>query len=330
MRVLVTGATGFIGSRLALACLEAGEGVRALGQTRSPVEAETASLLRERGAEVRVASVTEHDAMAELVQGVDVVYHLAAAQHEANVPDAHFRAVNVEGTRNLLEASRAAGVGRFVHGSTIGVFGWTPGRAVDENAPLAPDNIYGRTKLEGEGVVRSYGETLPVTIARIAEAYGPGDRRLLKLFRGVKRGVFLLLGGGRNTHHLIFVSDLVEALRRAARSESALGRTYVLAGPRPVTTREMAEAAARALDVRPPRLRLPLAPLLAAAAATEGLLRPLGVQPPLHRRRMDFFRKSFAFSGEEGRALLGWKPEVELEEGMRTTARWYREQELLV
>lgn len=329
MRVLVTGGTGFIGSRLALACLEAGEQVRATGQARSPVEEATASMLRERGAEVTVASVTESAAMDALAQGVDVVYHLAAAQHEANVPDAHFRAVNVEGTRNLLEASRAAGVGRFVHGSTIGVYGWTPGRAVDEQAPLEPDNIYGRTKLEGEGVVRSYEGSLPVTIARIAEVYGPGDRRLLKLFRGVERGVFLLLGGGRNTHHLVYVSDLVEGLRRAARSESALGRHYVLAGPRPVTTREMAEAAARALGVRPPRLRPPLAPLVAAAAVTEGVLRPLGVQPPLHRRRMDFFRKSFAFSGEEARSLLGWKPEVELDEGMRATARWYRDQGLL-
>lgn len=329
MRVLITGGTGFIGSRLALACLEAGESVRALGQSRSPVEAGTASLLRERGAEVTITSVTERGAMDELAQGVDVVYHLAAAQHEVNVPNSHFRAVNVEGTRNLLEASRAAGVARFVHGSTIGVFGWTQGHAVDEHAPLEPDNIYGRTKLEGEEMVRSYEGTVPVTTARIAEAYGPGDRRLLKLFRGVKRGAFLLLGGGRNTHHLVFIRDLVEALRRAARSESALGRTYVLAGPRPVTTREMAESAARALGVRPPRLGIPLAPLLAAAATTEAVLRPLGVQPPLHRRRMDFFRKSFAFSGEPARTILGWKPEVELEEGMRTTACWYREQGLL-
>jgi len=329
VRVLVTGGTGFIGSRLALACLGAGDEVRVTGQARSPVEVETAAELRRHGAQVEIASVTDREQVRNMVRDVELVYHLAAAQHEANVPDAHFHAVNVEGTRNLLEAAVVEGVRRFVHGSTIGVFGWTPGAPVTETSPLAPDNVYGRTKLEGERVVRSYGERLPVTIARISEVYGPGDRRLLKLFRTVKKSVFVLFGDGANLHHPIYGEDLVEAIRHAGQVEAAVGRTYVVAGPGPVSTREMVAAASRALELSPPRLRLPLAPALAAAAVTEGVLRPLGIQPPLHRRRMDFFHKSFAFSGQEAQECLGWKPEVDVEEGMRATVRWYRERGLL-
>ena len=105
MKVLITGATGFIGSRLTLRCLEQGQTVRVLGQNRNPAEEENVRLLRERGAEVVIASVTEPDSLVAAHDGIDVVYHLAAAQHEANVPDQHFWDVNVEGTRNMLDAA---------------------------------------------------------------------------------------------------------------------------------------------------------------------------------------------------------------------------------
>ena len=169
MKVLITGGTGFIGSRLAQSCLAAGDSVRVTGQSRNPVEAETCEALEAAGAAVELAAITDRDRMTELVAGVDTVYHLAAAQHEANVADRHFEEVNVDGTRNLLEAAAAAGVVRFVHGSTIGVYRWSPDTPVDERSPLEPDNIYGRTKLAGEAVVRSYSDRIAWTIARISE-----------------------------------------------------------------------------------------------------------------------------------------------------------------
>jgi nucleoside-diphosphate-sugar epimerase len=328
MKTLITGATGFIGSRLALRCLDEGMAVRGLGRRRSPVEEENARELEGRGAQIREVSVEDRGELAAAMAGVEVVFHLAAAQHEANVPDEYFRAVNVDGTRNVFDAAEAEGVGRVVHGSTIGVYGWRPGQIVGEGAPLEPDNIYGVTKLEGEGVVRSYAGRVPFAIARISETYGPGDRRLLKLFKGVERGLCLQIGAGRNLHHLVYIDDLVAGLLGAARKEQALGRTFVLAGREPVTTRAMLEAVSRSLG-RPPRIvRVPLAPLELTAALLEGTLRPLGVQPPLHRRRLDFFRKSFAFSLEEALAL-GYKPEVGLDGGMRATARWYVDQGLV-
>ncbi|PJB32127.1 MAG: 3-beta hydroxysteroid dehydrogenase, partial [Deltaproteobacteria bacterium CG_4_9_14_3_um_filter_65_9] len=119
MNVLITGGTGFIGSRLGLRRLADGHSVLILGQENTPAESSNRKLLEEKGARIRLASVTRKELLPELLKGIDVVYHLAAAQHEVNVPDQRFRDVNVQGTANLLEAAVIVGVKRFVHGSTI-------------------------------------------------------------------------------------------------------------------------------------------------------------------------------------------------------------------
>jgi nucleoside-diphosphate-sugar epimerase len=328
VRVLITGATGFIGSRLCLHCLEAGMQVRALGRLNNPAEEENSRELTERGGDLHDVSVLDPAALEAVMAGVDVVIHLAAAQHEANVPDEYFRSINVDGTRNIFEAAEAAGVGRVVHGSTIGVYGWSADSIVRDDSPLEPGNIYGVTKLEAEKVVRSFEGRVPWSIARISEAYGPGDRRLLKLFKGAERGISIQIGDGQNLHHLVYVDDLVTGLLQAGRDDRALGKTFVLAGPHAVTSRDMLEAVARALGVAVRTLRVPMAPLMLTAAALEGTLGRVGIQPPLHRRRMDFFRKSFEFSLEEA-ASFGYKPRVGLDPGMRATAAWYVERGLV-
>ena len=325
MHVLITGGTGFIGSRLALALLENGDAVRVLGQANNEAEAANQKEIEANGAEVVLASVTDREQMFKLLAGIDLVYHFAAAQHEANVPDQLFYDVNVTGTKNLLDASVAAGVKRFVHGSTIGVYGTAVSGTVNEQSPLNPDNIYGVTKLEGEQLVRSYQDKLPVVIIRISETYGPGDRRLLKLFRGIRKGVFFMIGDGRNRHHLVYIDDLIAGLRLAATVAGAAGQTFILAGANPITTNEMITAVAAALETKLPRFRAPLTPFLLLAAVMEGVLRPFGIQPPLHRRRMDFFKKSFALSSDLAAAVLGFAPRIDFQQGAKETAKWYKE-----
>jgi len=327
--VLITGGTGFIGSRLALRCLSTGHAVRILGQENTPAEASNRRLAAERGAEVVLASVTDAERMPEILKGVDVVYHLAAAQHEVNIPDERFREINVQGTVNLLEASARAGVRRFVHGSTIGVYGRAMQGVVDERTAPNPDNIYGKTKLEGETAALSFKERVAVTIVRIPETYGPGDRRLLKLFKAIRKGVFVTVGGGRNLHHLIYIDDLVDAFFLAAERPEAPGETFLVAGSGPVSTDEMVAAIAAAVGRRPPRFHLPLFPFVSAAIVMEAAFRPFGKKPPLHRRRMDFFRKSYSFSVDKATRTLGFHPTVLFPEGVARTADWYRGQNLL-
>jgi nucleoside-diphosphate-sugar epimerase len=324
MRVLITGGTGFIGSRLALLCLNKGYAVTVLGQENNALQARNRKQIEAKGAEVVLASVTDRERLAHALQGTDWIYHLAAAQHEANVSDQKFWEVNVEGTRNVLEASSRAGVKRFIHGSTIGVYGSLSGE-IDEASPLEPDNIYGVTKLEAEKLALSFRQQLPVVVVRITETYGPGDYRLLKLFKAIQKGIFFMVGNGENKHHPVYIDDLLEGLHLAATVEQAIGRIFVLPGKAALTTRDMVKVIARQLDRRTPHFSLPLLPLWVVATAMEAAFRPLGIQPPLHRRRMDFFKKSFVFSGQQSEKILGFIPRVGFERGVAETARWYRE-----
>lgn len=328
VRILITGGTGFIGSRLALRCGALGHAVRVLALENTDAESSNRDELEAAGIELQLGSVTDSEVVRRATDGVDVVFHLAATQHEMNVPDEKFRKVNVGGTRHVLEAAAAAGVRRVVHGSTIGVYG-DPSGVLDEETPVRPDNIYGVTKLEGERLALSWNDRVPVTAVRIPEVYGPGDRRLLKLFRAIEKKAFFMIGSGRNLHHPIYVDDLAEGLLVAANSAETAGELFVFAGPEPVTSNRMARAVADAVGVSPPRLRVPLWPFALLATVLELTLRPLGIQPPLHRRRLDFFRKSFELSTRKAEEAFDFAPAVDFEEGARRTAEWYRREDLL-
>lgn len=325
MKLLVTGATGFIGAWLCERTLMDGHDVLGFGLDRLEIERERKGRLEAAGGAVEIGSLEDEALLSRLVRDRDVVIHLAAAQHESNVPDAHFRAVNVEGTRKLVRASREAGVGRFVYGSTIGVFGSAADTPLDESSPVSPGNIYAATKLEAEDVVRSESADMPWCIARISEAYGPGDGRLLKLFKSIDKGLFPMIGAGANERHPVYVDDLVDGLMLAARRPEAVGETFVLAGKEILTTRETAEAIAAALGKPLRTLRLPLWAMNAAALVLESTLPRVGLSPPLNRRRLDFFVKRFHFSQDKPRRLLGYEPEVGFREGAARTAAWYRE-----
>jgi nucleoside-diphosphate-sugar epimerase len=328
VKVLITGGTGFIGSRLAARCLDRAEIVTVLGEANTEAEAANRADLERAGAQVVLASVTDKDALREALREVDVVFHLAAAQHEMNIPDRRFREVNVEGTRNVIDASIEAGVTTFLHGSTIGVYGALEG-VIDEESPCDPDNIYGVTKLEGERLALSYGDRLPVVAVRIPEVYGPGDRRLLKLFRALQRRKFITIGTGENLHHLIYVDDLIDGFFGAVKNPDTRGEVFLLSGEMPLSTDEMVGTIAEELGVPAPRFHFPFLPFWLVAFALEKTCRPLGIQPPLHRRRMDFFKKSFQLSHEKASRVYGFRPKTPFAEGVAATARWYMDAGLI-
>jgi nucleoside-diphosphate-sugar epimerase len=329
MKVAITGASGFIGARLAQLARSRGHEVVALGRVNNDIEAARVRALEAAGVHMTDVDINDGPGLQQALAGVDLVFHLAAAQHEANVGEDYFRRINVDGTRTLLEAAVAAGVSRFIHGSTIGVYGSAASGELDESSPTRPDNMYGVTKLEGERVALSFNDRIPVTAIRISETYGPGDNRLLKLFKAVKKGRFFMIGSGLNVRQLIFVDDLVDGMFRAAERGESAGEVYVLAGAEILTTRQTAETIADALGVRPGKLRVPMWPFLLLAILMEKTMRPLGLQPPLHRRRLDFFRKSFYFSLDKSRKELGFTPRVSFAEGSRLTARAYEESGVL-
>jgi dihydroflavonol-4-reductase len=329
VKIAITGASGFIGARLAQVSRERGHEVVALGRINNPIEAARTRSLEASGVQLNDVDIGDAAGLQQALEGVELVFHLAAAQHEANVGEDYFRRINVEGTRTLLEAALRAGVSRFVHGSTIGVYGSAASGELDERSPTRPDNMYGITKLEGEQLALSYNDRIPVTVIRISETYGPGDNRLLKLFRAIKKGRFLMIGSGLNRRQLIYVDDLIDGMYRAAERRESGGEVYVLAGAETLTTRDTVDTIAAAMGVRPGALRLPFLPFLVLAVVMETTMRPLGLQPPLHRRRLDFFRKNFYFALEKSKRELGFTPRVSFSEGAGLTANWYQAEGLL-
>src|ERR1700730_12205017 len=159
-RILITGASGFIGCQLAQLAMRAGHQVTAVTAVNTDVERTRRDTLLAAGVPVVVAPLEDSVTIERVLRDHEVVIHLAAAQHEAQAPESHFLRVNVDGTRNLLGLAAKVGVRRFVHGSTIGVYGAESESVLDETSPLAPDNPYGRTKAEAEIVVRGFNARL--------------------------------------------------------------------------------------------------------------------------------------------------------------------------
>ena len=321
MKYLVTGTTGFIAGELARELVRRGHEV--VAPVRNPDKPKAKELASE-GIKIVRADVTDKSTLVEPMKNTDVVFHLAAAQHEANVDDDYFWNINVGGTRNMLDTAVESNVQRFVHASTIGVYGTAePGNVLHEHSPTNPLNVYTRSKYEAEGIVRSYGTTgkLPVTVIRSAETYGPGDMRLLKIFKQVNKGRFFRIGPGKNIHHLTYIDDLVHGYIKAAESEEAENNLFVLAGADKPTTDDMLDGISGALDKKLLPIRVPLWVLDTAAIIMESTLQPLGIQPPLHRRRMDFFKKEFAFDISHARETIGYDPKVPFHEGVKHTAK---------
>ena len=321
MRVLVTGATGFTGSHLARALAAGGDDVRAL--VRDPARARD---LDASGVELTIGDLRDPATLAAAVARMEVVYHIAAIYRSAAVSADTYRAVNVTAVGRLIDVAARAGVRRVVHCSTVGVHGDIEHPPADEDAPLRPGDIYQVTKVEGERLARDVAQRLgiEVTIARPTGIYGPGDRRLLKLFRNVVRR-FPILGSGEIYYHLTYIDDLVEGFRLCGEHPAAANRTYILAGGEATTLNELVRLIAEIAGVRPPTLHVPVWPFWVAGALCEAVCVPLGIEPPLYRRRVDFFTKSRAFDITRARREIGYAPTVGLREGIGRTLAWYRE-----
>lgn len=320
MKVLVTGATGFTGNHLARHLAASGHDVRALA--RDPGKSTLGESI-----EVVRGDLLERRSIRAACAGIDVVYNIAALYRQAGLPKEAYQNVNARAVGWLIEEAAAAGVRRVVHCSTVGVHGDVERPPANEDAPLRPGDVYQWTKLEGESIARQTAGRagIELVIARPSGIYGPGDRRLLKLFKGIATRRFVMLGRGDIFYHLTHIDDLVEGLRLCGDVPAAAGRTYILAGGEVTTLKELVARIAAAAGVEPPKRPLPVWPVWIAGALCEAACAPLRIEPPLYRRRVDFFTKSRAFDISRARAEIGYAPAVGLDAGIRRTLDWYKE-----
>jgi nucleoside-diphosphate-sugar epimerase len=281
MKVLVTGGGGFVGSHLVDSQLARGNAVRAVDLHTDRLN----HAVTHPNLEVSVGDITDRDSADRFVNGVDVVYHLASAHLDVTLAHEDYRRVNVDATRDLLEAARIAGVRCFVHCSTNGVIGNLKNPPADETTECRPTNIYERTKLEGEQIaLQFHRETgFPVVVVRPAWVYGPRCPRTEKLIRTVGKGRFVMFGDGRTLRHPIFISDAVDGLALCAEVPEAAGQVYFMAGAEPVTIEALVRTVAEVVGSRPPIIRLPIGMGKLAGQALQIAYKPLDRQPPFSR-----------------------------------------------
>ncbi len=329
--ILVTGAAGFIGGALFKRLTEYGLDVT--GTVLYPGEAEQLRKHSYRAEVLDLASTAEWD---ELLRGTDVVFNIAAMFQETEHGESMYHKVNVDGTVKLVQTAARCGVRRFVHCSTVGVHGHVKEVPCTEKSPFNPMDEYHRTKLQGELAVLDFAKTLPedgmvVTCNRPAMVYGPGDERMLKLFRSVVSGRFRMIGSGQVLAHLGYIDDQVDSLLLCAVKprEDVHLESFNIASGDYITLNELASSIADAGGTRVPRMKIPVGPVWLAGLLCELACRPFGIKPPIFRRRVGFFTHNRAFDLSKARARLGYASRVGHVDGIRRTLEWYKRQEMI-
>lgn len=330
-RILVTGAAGFIGG--ALLRRLAGYGCDVTGTVLHPHEADA---LRARSCAAEVLDLASDDPFEGVLRDVDVVFHIAAMFQETEHGAAMYRKVNADGALKLCRAAARAGVERFVHCSTVGVHGDVKEVPCKETSPFNPMDDYHRTKLAGELAILDFARTLPpdgmvVTVNRPAMVYGPGDMRMLKLFRSILNRRFYMVGSGEVLAHLGYIDDQIDSLLLCAVAprENVHLEAFNIASDEPITLNQLAGTVAEAGGVTLPRIHIPVFPVWLAGLLCEAACAPFGVRPPLFRRRVGFFTHNRAFDLSKARSRLGYQSRWDHRAGIAETIRWYRERKLV-
>jgi nucleoside-diphosphate-sugar epimerase len=327
MTIVVTGATGFLGSALVTELIRQKQPLRILARDKQKAHAQFGDAVT-----VIAGDINDEEQVRRAVDGATIIYHLVGRLYHPSTPPELYYRTHVEGTRILLNACKGQSqLQRIVHCSTTGVHGETGRTPAAEDAPFAPTNPYEVTKLEAELLVlRACQEQgLPVSVARPGLVYGPGDLHLLGFFSSIKKGLFRVIDGGKALLHPIYIDDMTAAFLLCAERPQAIGHSYNLAGDRAVTICELATAIAHSLDKELPGGSIPL--WLANLASDIFALTPgmRGEHAPLTRSRVKFLTRSRVYDISRAQNELGFSPRVQLEEGMKKTAAWYHKHEYL-
>ena len=324
MRVLITGAGGFIGSHLVEDQLSRGRDVTAID-----INVQALDFLKSNPRlHILEADFADESLVDPLLEGNEVCFHLASAHLEKGVPDAYFWKVNVENTRRFVERNHHAGIERFVHCSSVGVYGNIKNPPADEDSPCSPDIAYEKSKLAGEQAVLEYArqKDYPLVIVRPAWVYGPRCPRTAKLFRTIESGRFFFVGDGSTLRHPIYIGDMVEGFELAGTHDNAVGETFIMAGPSSVTIRELVNAIADVMGKPRPSLQLPRNLVYSGCLILEGASALVGKEPPFSRRSMKFFEGNTAFSIDKAHQVIGFQAPTELVEGLQRTYTWIKEE----
>ncbi len=326
-KVLVTGATGFTGNLLTQKLCALGAEVHAIRRKKTIPEA-----LTDLPITWHVGDVFDPAVIENAMQGIHYVFHVAAAYREAKISDETYWNVHLKSTQLLAEAAtRQEGFRRFLHVSTVGVLGHIASGRADENSPYNPGDVYQESKAEAEKWLLGFADknSLPFTVIRPAAIYGPGDRRLLKLFKMAKLPVVPILGFGGGFYHLVHVEDLTDFMLEASVQETAAGEIIICGAKESTPIKEIIRMVADQLSKKTLFLHLPAWPFFAIAYLCEGLCKPLNLEPFIYPRRVAFFTKDRKFNTEKMRSLFNYQDRYSVHKGIEQTLKWYQEKKWL-
>ncbi len=322
MKVLVTGGTGFTGKALVRRLLNENHEVIALDYQEGLKTEE----LRQWGAEVVIGTVTDREVVKRVMQGVDIVHHLAAAFREMDVPNTYYKEVNVEGTKIVLEEAYAEKVKKLIYMSTCGVHGNIDNPPGGEDSPIQPADYYQQTKYEAEPIVQEYyRKGLNTVILRPAAIYGPGDpERFFMIFKRVAKGFFPMFGSGKTFYHPLYIDNLIDACMLCMEDGKGEGEAYLIADEEYLEIKEIVKRTAKALDVPVKIPHFPVMPVVIAGHICEKICKPFKITPIIFPRRVDWFRQNRAFNIDKAKREIGYKPRIGIDEGLKLTGEWYK------
>jgi nucleoside-diphosphate-sugar epimerase len=326
-RVVITGANGFIGRHLTAAQLALGRHVVAIDQKSGNLD----NIRDNPNLTVVETDIRDTKSLSRPVSAADVVFNLAAAHLEVAATDSYFRAVNVDAMARLLELAESARVRRFVHCSTVGVYGPIETLPADEATPCKPDIAYEKTKLDGEQLAREAGASgrLSTVIIRPSWVFGPGCPRTLKFLRSISRKRFFFVGRADNLRHPLYIDDLLRAFEQAATLDIDAGSVYVIAGQEAISVRDLVREASKALGLQYNPITVPRPFVSAGCTIIENAFTAIKKQPPVSSRSLKFFTESTAFSTAKAKREMGFQAETNLSTGLSLTVSTLKQEGLL-
>lgn len=324
-KILITGASGFIGSHLIEYLLEDGEKLKNL-RLLIP-QWESLNNIPERKFEIIVGDIRNLNTVTQAMKGVDIVYHLAAKTIINQGTYDYYKDVNVNGTKNLIAAAKKEKIKKFINFSSISVYGLPAWKGdmenVNEKWPKEPSEPYGQSKLVAENLVISAGKKwgLKYIIIRPTTVYGPRDKAgINQLFKALRKHLFFYVGNGENKMDYVYVKDLVRAARLAQKSNIEQ-EDFIIGAGKPSTQKKIVTAAAKSLDIDTNFIHIPKIVSLPLSYIIKYVSGFLGIHPLLFPDRIKVLTSNCFFDISKAKRLLRYKQEIGLLTGMVLTAK---------
>jgi nucleoside-diphosphate-sugar epimerase len=334
MKLLLTGSTGFIGSHLAKKLLQDGHSLVLLVLDKNEAEK---IFGKNQNIEIIQSDIMHDSKTDQYFKGIDAVYHLAAIRHRWGVKAEDYLEVNGGLTQKLFEAAAKAKVKQFIFCSSISVFGWPKSGPVDESFPYTPNNAYGRSKVAGEQMVKSWSKKtgIPYTIIRPSVTYGDGDYTgmLTKLIGLIYNKKYFTIGSGQNRVQLVYIDDLTDGMAKALLNQKAFNEDFILTYKNPISINELNAVVAAATGRRLPKIHISRFLAYIPAYLLEGLykigLKITGSEPIISKEKIDLMAADRSYSIAKAEKLLEFKPKTDYSEGVKKVFIWNKQNKLI-